>query len=1236
MIDSKKLLKDLQGRVKLLEDDLRARCKAEPDVVDAPLRARYDVAKEKKRTAFTYAAWLEDELTQIAVAWVLACVFVRFLEDNELVDVPKLAGVGARLQRAQDEGEHYFSKHPTNTERDYLIEVFEEVGKLPAMKEFFDRKHNMLWEAGPTGDACRDLLLFWQKTDAETGDVIHDFADPEWGTRFLGDLYQDLSEAVRKKYALLQTPDFVEEFILDRTLTPAIETFGYREVRMIDPTCGSGHFLLGGVERLLKIWQNECPGENPRVLAQNALHGVYGVDLNPYAVAVARFRLLLVALQASGVKKLKNAPDFKINLAVGDSLIHGARFDKEGHAHQHELQGTFDTEELFKDEIAHFFDTEDSAELHRILGQQYHAVVGNPPYITVKDKALNLLYRARYDACYRKYSLSVPFMERFFDLALSGASGGREPAGFTGQITANSFMKGEFGRHLVEDFLPKWDVTTIVDTSGANIPGHGTPTVILFGRNQEPQSDTIRCFLGVEGDTGDSEEPRLGPVWQAIVRQLDLEGSESNWGTVADFKRSRFYHHPWSLTGGGTAELKSLIEDGTDEVLENYVESIGFGSILGEDECFVYPPHAHQIKQLPRSLRREFVEGACVRDWKIVPEQSVVFPYTQEIEISDSPECSTLLWAWRTILESRVDFHKRTYKEAGRHWLSYHQIPKERAKRSLALVMVHVSTTNHFCLNRTLRAFNRSAPLIHLRKESDDSYLRLAGLLNSSLGCFWMKQVMGGKHKGDGGAAHASKEGQRFNFDGTKLKQFPVPSGAPLTMARELDHLAHGLTEHSPETLAVRDSVNAVALTEAEQAAAVLRSRMISLQEELDWQCYRYYGLIDARDDLEWPEDRLDALPPLSLGQRAFEIRMARQMDAGELETTWFERHKDAGSQAITALPAAWPDDYRALVERRLAFIEVNKNINLIEQPEYKRRWTIEPWAKRQTEALRKWLLARLEGCFFEGNRVCELTDGFDPGNYRFPAASQPHLVTVNQLADVVQHDVKWIEAAEVYHGASGFKVSTLLQKLVGTEVVPFLPGQRYKESGLRKRKDWEETWKKQRAEDRVEEKVKSQNPETNEEKLKALIREAQLEQVGDIPVPPKYASKDFKKPSYWKMRGKLDVPKERWVSYPDCGRDHDSSELIAWAGWDHAQQAQALAAYYMNAKHEQGWSGEKLLPLLAGIKDLLPWLNQWHNDPNNDYGVGLGDFYTDLLDDACREHDLNIEDVEAARFSEL
>ena len=101
-------------------------------------------------------------------------------------------------------------------------------------------------------------------------------------------------------------------------------------------------------------------------------------------------------------------------------------------------------------------------------------VVANPPYIMVKDKAENERYRKAYESCSGKYALSVPFAERIFGLAVLGS-------GYTGQITANSFMKREFGKKLIEEYLPKVDLTHVIDTSGAYIPGHGTPTVILIG-----------------------------------------------------------------------------------------------------------------------------------------------------------------------------------------------------------------------------------------------------------------------------------------------------------------------------------------------------------------------------------------------------------------------------------------------------------------------------------------------------------------------------------------------------------------------------------------------------------------------------------------------------------------------------------------------------------------------------------------------------------------------------------
>ena len=142
------------------------------------------------------------------------------------------------------------------------------------------------------------------------------------------------------------------------------------------------------------------------------------------------------------------------------------------------------------------------------------------------------------------------------------------------------------------------------------------------------------------------------------------------------------------------------------------------------------------------------------------------------------------------------------------------------------------------------------------------------------------------------------------------------------------------------------------------------RGKLIAWQEELDWQIYEAFGLVEppsegGRDAVSLPQgEAMDSIPPegLELGERAFEIVLARRMDAGEVQTTWFELH---GSSPITELPRHWPAAYRELVQRRIRRIESDSNIRLIEQPEYKRRWNTEPWDQQFVKAARDWLLAR-------------------------------------------------------------------------------------------------------------------------------------------------------------------------------------------------------------------------------------------------------------------------------------
>src|SRR5208282_670908 len=166
----------------------------------------------------------------------------------------------------------------------------------------------------------------------------------------------------------------------------------------------------------------------------------------------------------------------------------------------------------------HVYQAEDPEALSRLLKPgSYHAVVANPPYITPKDRALNLAYRESYFTCHMKYSLAVPFLERIVSLASEG--------GFTGQITANSFMKREFGKKLIEEFFPRVDLTHVIDTSGAYIPGHGTPTVILFARARRPVSGTVRAVLGTKGEPATPEDASQGLVWRSIVEHIDISSS---------------------------------------------------------------------------------------------------------------------------------------------------------------------------------------------------------------------------------------------------------------------------------------------------------------------------------------------------------------------------------------------------------------------------------------------------------------------------------------------------------------------------------------------------------------------------------------------------------------------------------------------------------------------------------------------------------------------------------------
>lgn len=335
----------------------------------------------------------------------------------------------------------------------------------PLLASLLDPAVTPIWQATPSREHAAAVMGLWHQHHHQ---LVPDPLRPDG--YHVGDLYQAIATRARRDRALCQTPRFVTDLLLDCTLPNALEVWGLEGLRLLDPACGTGHML---VEAFLRAWAGcwqHWPRRGDQVLV--ALDAVHGVDVDPYAALVARYRLLVLTC---GILRtpLQRAPrDLPVHVAVADALLD-------------------QTEPL-------------------LARGRYHVVVANPPYVTCKDPAKRAAIRTRWrQVCTGQFSLAVPFEPLMHELCVAG--------GWVGRITTNSFTKREFGRKLVEDYLPTVDLRWVIDTSGAYIPGHGTPTVILISRNQPPQDARVRAVLGTRGEPRIPADPATGLVWSAIA-----------------------------------------------------------------------------------------------------------------------------------------------------------------------------------------------------------------------------------------------------------------------------------------------------------------------------------------------------------------------------------------------------------------------------------------------------------------------------------------------------------------------------------------------------------------------------------------------------------------------------------------------------------------------------------------------------------------------------------------------
>ena len=1104
--DRARLTTALRDHVAKIAADLRAKMRA-----PGATRVAAEQLHKDERVAEDFEVWTDLLSRRAAVLWVLKSVYVRVLEDRGLLAPGRLL---------DPEAQQLFEKLAPNLgETAFLRWIYRDLASSRGgVPELFSPQPAEV--ALPSDDLSRALIAFWRHRDADSG-AVWSFAEEHFEGELMGDLYQELDPVVKDRFALCQTPDFVRAFILDRTLTPAIETFGADEVRLLDPACGSGHFLIDGLKRLVAATAEKHADWDRGKVVAHALDRVVGIDLNDYACALARTRLIMTAAELAGVTKLADAARFHPHVYWADGL---EQVEKE------EVKPMLQTDlftQVAEKPRATLTRSDVRAALKKVFEKKFHAVAANPPYILENDEARKhyqrekIGRRQRYVSAYKQYHLSSPFTERCFQLSVRD--------GFVGLIVDNQFMKRDYGRPLVEEVLPGVDLQMVVDTSRAQIPNHGTPTVILFSRNRPAVATEVHTVLSKRAEVGTLSDPQNGAMWRGILAAASDTTYEDEFVLSRVVERDVLGRHPWSIGDDTSASIVDTLEALPHTKLGKAARDIGRTTACGHDPVFILPWHA------VRTLRAEgvslpFVEGSAVRDWSVTPRSAAVYPY---VDLGGAPlgprdpRVPSYLWKYRALLSSRTMFGK-TIAEHGKVWFEHLEHYGDRIKQKTKIAFSNIATHNHFALTNSPGLFNSKAPVITLTRDYEAIAPAIVALLSSSLACYWMKDRFQPRGATSANRNHPDPERAAYEFSVTGMKQFPLlekamSSGHLLELGSELARLsAERQKTLLPAFWSGRPFASASELRERLadrwREHDRLRQQQVFVQEEIDWLVYSLCAFADPT--LLAPPNGPRRLPR---GQRAFERLMGHRSfvrqrgallptEAAECET---------GSKDL-------PDAYVEVTTAREQAIVASPALTRIESYMYKRLWRDteenipESQFRRQTDA----------------NQLLEaIRSKLDTA-----AAVRERAFAVGRLAADLMEDTSLFALAEVTEETAAFDLETVIREAIAPVAVPNHPAHIYSDSGRAKRLVWEGVWENQRIAD-------AGGP------------------AAHAPVPPAYSqgsrgqSRDFLRDEFWKLRGAYDVPSERFIAFTEAPGRAAGETLFGWAGWTALQRLKAILA---------------------------------------------------------------------------
>ncbi len=268
---------------------------------------------------------------------------------------------------------------------------------------------------------------------------------------------------VKKAGGVYYTPKYIVDYIVEQTVGKLLEgkkpgSRAVKDLKVLDPACGSGSFLLGTYQYIL-IWYRDQyvkagPGKHKKVLYQGQggewrlttaerkrilLQHIYGVDIDIQAVETSKLSLLLKVLEGESGETLKRQlalfkeralPDLGDNIKCGNSLIGPDFYDGQ-------QMGMFDEEEQYRINV---FDWQ--AEFSEIMkAGGFDAVIGNPPYVRQETLGADKEYfQKKFKVYHGMADLYAYFMEKGISLV--------RKEGYFSYIVSNKWMRANYGEAL--------------------------------------------------------------------------------------------------------------------------------------------------------------------------------------------------------------------------------------------------------------------------------------------------------------------------------------------------------------------------------------------------------------------------------------------------------------------------------------------------------------------------------------------------------------------------------------------------------------------------------------------------------------------------------------------------------------------------------------------------------------------------------------------------------------------